>query len=162
MQHIWKLIEDSMKAFNERLSDLEVLSNNLKIKLLAEQLKLGIYSYENLKKDMMMVLKSYKSNHSLVKSAYDLNLNPNLIIQWYLNGQMGLFEFKYFHDEVNNANNLMHGDMSGENVEKDYKISQLDNVWVYNCNFDGKSYSIIANDFNRLKKKVLDKNLPMD
>ena len=149
-----------MIDFEDQILGLEHESNSLKLLLLHDQLKHRSYSYKNIKEDMQLVLNQYRCNKSITKSAIELGFNVNTVLKWYFEGQKGDLLFKFFSDEINRING--ESETEEEIEDKDYEIFEVDGNWIYRCELDGEKHSLIANDFERLKQKVIAKNLPLD
>ncbi len=142
-----------MLEFNYALHDLERKNNKLKSKLRHNQLKNNSFRLNKSKRILDLALEMYKSNSSLVKTAMDLDLDKNALINAYIGGQRGNPEFQQFYLEINK--------IDGRDI--DSKVYTLDNVgtnWVYTVIVDGKKISLISSDLNRLKEIIRDKNLP--
>ena len=149
-------------SVHERLVILEKRNNRLKSLLLHDQLKYGSYSYKHLEDKILLILNEYKINRSITLSAFNSGINPGLAIKWFVEGQKGNPNFKILYSGIKRINNL---EDCEENVDVsddgNYEIECIDGSWVYTTNVDGKKVSIISSDFDHLKEKVSDKNLPL-
>lgn len=142
-----------MLEFNYTLHDLERKNNKLKSKLRHDQLKNNSFRPNQSKRILDCVLEKYKSNHSLLKTAMDLGLDKNTLINAYIEGQRGNPEFRQFYLEINT--------IDGRDTDsKEYTLDNVGTNWVYNVIVDGKKISLISSDLERLKEKISDRNLP--
>lgn len=147
-------------SFYEQLINLEKASNQLKSKLLHEQLKYGNYSYKNLEKEILLILNEYKINGSITKSASNLGLSRTVAIKWYIEGQKGNSKFKLLSSGIKNINNR--GNMVKDEVAvKDYELVNSDGSWIYSTFVEGEKISIISSDLEHLKERIIEKNLPL-
>lgn len=147
---------------DKNINDLEKSIHHLKSKLVHDQLRKGSYSFKNLVGLMDEVLGVYEKEKSLAMAAYACNVDVKMVMGWYVNGQMGIPEFKYFSEAVKKINNNSIDDVPHDSSEKNYVIYESENCWIYACEIDGEKFSVIANDLERLKQKVRNKNLPLD
>jgi hypothetical protein len=149
-------------SFYKRLNDLEKVSNSLKSRLLHEQLKWNTYNFIHLKKEMLLILKEYGKHNSITKAASDLGIDGRLAVKWYLEGQNGNPHFKAFYLAISKSrsiNNFKHD--SGETLDlPDYNVESVGGSWIYTADVDGKKISVISSDYEQLKKRISEKNLP--
>jgi hypothetical protein len=62
------------------LNSLQERNNNLKSKLLHEQLKYGNYKFKNFKNDSLLVLDAYRKHKSIFKAASAVGVERNLVL----------------------------------------------------------------------------------
>lgn len=147
-------------SFYEQLINLEKASNQLKSKLLHEQLKYGNYSYKNLEKEILLILNEYKINRSITKSASNLGISRTVAIKWYIEGQKGNSNFRLLSSgimNINNRGNVVKDEVAG----KDYELVNSDGSWIYSTFVEGEKISIISSDLEHLKERIIEKNLPL-
>lgn len=153
------------------LNSLLERSNHLKSKLIKEQLRNNNFYFTYSEKYLSAVLNEYKIHKSIFKAASKLRFDPNMIMDWYIQGLGGNPKFRGFSlviNEINNKKKVKIEDNDSqvtENHEIDegsYKISQYGDGWSYTTYIDGEKIFIISNELDCLKKKVSDKNLPLD
>ena len=145
----------------ERLSLLEKRNNKLKSLLIHDQLKYGSYPFKSLEGKMLQILLEYKSNKSLIKSAKAVGIDSTLAIKWFIRGQRGDSNFKILYSGINKINNWSAPEEEIV-LKKDYEIKQVGGSWIYTTYVDDEKISVISSDFDNLKEKVSNKNLPFD
>lgn len=156
------------------LKNLQKRNNSLKSRLIHEQLKCGSYPFKNFKRESLKILKEYKHQKSIFKAASNLGINYNLAVKWFIQGQLGNPQFRDFYSGVYRINNSdadvsfnQHGVTEEiapqvNELEGDYKISQYGDGWSYTTYVDGEKIFIISDELDTLKKKIIDKHLPLN
>lgn len=156
------------------LKNLQKRNNSLKSRLIHEQLKCGSYPFKNFKRESLKILKEYKHQKSIFKAALNLGINYNLAVKWFIQGQLGNPQFRDFYCGVYRINNSdadvsfnQHGVTEEiapqvNELEGDYKISQYGDGWSYTTYVDGEKIFIISDELDTLKKKIIDKHLPLN
>ncbi|WP_407412830.1 hypothetical protein [Methanobrevibacter sp.] len=155
------------------LENLQKRNNSLKSRLMHDQLKWGSYSFKNFRRESLKILEAYKHHKSIFKAVSNFGINYNLAIKWFIQGQLGNPQFRDFYCGIYSINNY-NEDVSFDyhsvteeivpqvnELEGDYKISQYGTGWSYTTYVEGEKIFIISNELDALKKKVLDKNLPL-
>lgn len=154
----------------DALESLEKRNNFLKSLLLHEQLKCGVVPLNYLEKYFLNIISEYKVCGSLLKSADIVGINPKLVMDWYVQGQLKNPIFRGFYLAVANSNDSPENDdasSADENIvedviEGDYEISAYGDGWSYRTYVGGEKIFIISDDIETLKKKVEDRHLPLD
>ena len=164
------MIESTLKSLGKR-------NAFLKSKLLHERMRHGEIPLTYSKKYSLDVLNGYKESRSIFKSADIVGINPNVAINWYVQGQLGNPHFRGFYlliQHINDSSEFkVNADSSKEvaqeeisegvfDVEGDYAISEYGDGWSYKAFIDGEKVFLISDDLSKLKKKVRDRNLPLD
>ena len=154
------------------LNDLQKRNNALKSKLLHDKLKHGTYHFNTFKREILLVLNSYKTHRSLIKASKTVGLDKNLAMEWFIEGLFGNPEFRGFYLVVSQMDKFKPQTISPEveevispeveEVVKNYTISEYFNSCVYTAEIDGEKISIISKDLDTLKQLVRSKNLPID
>ena len=156
------------------LKNLQKRNNSLKSKLLHNQLKYGSYQFKNFRRDSLNVLEEYKHYKSIFKSASSTGIDYNLAIKWFVQGQRGNPQFrdfycgismiKTFKDDVSSDFPKIAEEVTPQVTEweGDYKISKYGDGWSYTTYVDGEKIFIISNELEDLKKKIIDRKLPLD
>ena len=162
------------------LNDLQKRNNALKSKLLHNKLKYGTYHFNTFKREILLVLNSYKTHKSLIKASKTVGLDKNLAIEWFIEGLFGNPEFRGFYLAISQMDKFKPQTISPEveevispeveevispeveEVVKNYTISEYFNSCVYTAEIDGEKISIISKDLDTLKQLVRSKNLPID
>lgn len=149
------------------LNNLQNRNNILKSKLIHEQLKCGNYPFKSFKREMSQLLNEYYKHESIFKAASILGLNTNIVMKWYIQGQKGNLQFKYFYLRINHINNLGNSDEEDEvsfegEFDDDYVISRYGDGWSYTCYVGGEKVFLISDDLENLKNKVQSQNLPLN
>lgn len=155
------------------LNNLQNRNNILKSKLVHEQLKYDNYSFNSFQREMSQLLNEYYKHKSIFKAAYILDLDLNMVMKWYIQGQRGNLQFKSFYLRINHINNLRSADeevSSADEVDsslddefcEDYVISRYGDGWSYTCYVDGEKVFLISGDLDNLKSKVKSQNLPLN
>ena len=156
------------------LKNLQKRNNSLKSRLLHEQLKCGSYSFKNFKRESLKLLEEYKHHESIFKAASNAGINYNIAIKWFIQGQLGNPQFRDFYLGIYRINNSKE-DVSFEppaitpevvpqldETDGDYKISQYGTGWSYTAYVGGEKIFIISDELDTLKKKIHDRNLPLN
>lgn len=145
------------------LISLQKRNNNLKSRLLHEQLKHGLYLFNNRNKDYLLVLNAYKNYRSLFKAAQSVGVDNSLAIKWFLQGQSIDSKFRGFYLAINQFNEFKPIEIIPEIKElKDYEISEFGDAWSYTTEIDGEKVSIISGDLENLKDIVRSRDLPLN
>ena len=154
------------------MNNLQNRNNNLKSKLLHEQLRYGSYPFNSYRREMSRVLNVYHRYNSIFKAASALGLNKSMVMNWYVQGQMGNLKYRSFYLRVNHINNLKNSadEIPAENtVEKadvetpdGFRISPYGDGWSYTTYVDGEKIFIISGDLENLKSKIRSRSLPLD
>lgn len=156
------------------LKNLQKRNNSLKSRLIHEQLKCGSYPFKNFKRESLKILEEYKHHKSIFTAASNLGINYNLAVKWFIQGQLGNPQFRDFYCGVYRINNSdadvsfnQHGVTEEiapqvNELEGDYKISQYGDGWSYTTYVDGEKIFIISDELDTLKKKIIDKHLPLN
>lgn len=151
------------------LNNLQKRSDSLKSKLLRNKLKHGNFSSGYFEKYSLCIIHEYEKHHSLFKAAKNCKINPKLVMDWYVQGQLGNDQFRSFYITINKINRddgpvaeEVKPVSNDENVEGDYVISEYGDGWSYKTYVGGEKIFIISNGLETLKKKVKAKNLPID
>ena len=142
------------------LNNLEKRNNSLKSKLFHKQLKYDNFTSDHNKKYMLLVLNDYKKYNSLYKAALNNNIDFNLVLRWFVQGQLGNPQYRGFYLAILKNNSKLES-CENENAEN-YVISPYGDGWSYKTFINGEKIFIIANELDDLKKKVKAKNLPLD
>ena len=79
------------------LDNLQKRNNQLKSKLMHEQLKHDNFIYENYKKYSLKIIREYKIHKSIFKAASNVGIDLDVIMNWYVQGQMGNSNFRGFY-----------------------------------------------------------------
>ena len=121
-----------------------------------------------------MILSEYKYHKSIFKAALSVGINHNIAIKWFIQGQMGNHHFRDFYcgiSRINKSNGSVDFKSSTVGVdstskvgefEEDYKISKYGDGWSYTTYVGGEKVFLISNELDNLKKKVVDKKLPLN
>lgn len=156
---------DTEKVFDS----LQKRKNSLKFKLIHSQLKHGTYSFDNSRKYILTVLNQYSKYGSFFKASSNVGLTQNEIMNWYIQGQLGNPKFRGFFlaiNEINKSNAEIEGESSKRdtnfNHDDKYIISEYGDGWSYKAFVGGETVFIISNNLENLKRKVKDRNLPLD
>lgn len=154
------------------LNNLQRRNNILKSKLLQYKLKYGTFQFNTSKKELLLVLNSYKTHKSLIKAADSVGVDKNLAIDWFVEGQLGNPQFRGFYLAISQIGRFepktifsdVEKVVSPEAKEdvKNYTISEYLNSCVYTAEIDGENISFISRDLDTLKQVVKSKNLPID
>ena len=170
------------------LNNLQRRNNILKSKLLHDKLKYGTFQFNTFKKDLLLVLNSYKTHKSLIKAADIVGVDKNLVIDWFVEGQLGNPQFRGFYLVISqigrfepktifsNVKEVVSPEVDEDwiggfeevvspevdEVVKKYTISEYLNSCVYTAEIDDEKISIISRDLDTLKQVVKSKNLPID
>lgn len=153
------------------LNSLQERNNNLKSKLLHEQLKYGNYKFRNFKNESLLVLGAYRKHKSIFKAASAVGINKNLVVKWLIQGQFGNPQYRDFYLGIQRINGFKPIEMSYESeevsyeeeeVKKDYILSEFEDAWTYATVVDGKKISIISGNLDNLKAKILARDLPFN
>lgn len=148
-------------SFYKRLNDLERANNSLKSKLLHEQLRHSTYRFIHLKKEMLLVLNEYNIHKSIFKAAFNVGVDLKLVIKWFIEGQKGNPDFKNFYLTIMKSNGI-NFDLDYHKTPEipDYEIKSVDGSWIYTASVDGEKVSVISSDYEQLKMRISEKNLP--
>lgn len=157
------------------LKSLEKRNTSLKSKLLHEKLRHGEVPLTYYKKCSLNVLNEYKSSKSIFRSSRNVGIDPMVVMRWYVQGQLGNPRFRGFYLLIKSINDNSEFrieddspkyDISDENVSDnlggDYVISEYGDGWSYRTYVDGEKVFIISDDLENLKRKVMDRHLPLD
>ena len=146
------------------LNSLQERNDNLKSKLLHEQLKYGNYKFKSFKNESLLVLGVYRKHKSIFKAASSVGIDKNLAVRWFIQGQFGNPQFKDFYLGIKriNAFKPIEVPYEAEEVKKDYILSEFEDAWTYSTVVDGEKISIISSDLDNLKAKVQARNLPFN
>ena len=145
------------------LNSLQERNNNLKSKLLHEQLKYGNYKFKNFKNDSLLVLDAYRKHKSIFKAASAVGVERNLVLKWFIQGQFGNPQFRDLYFGIRRINGFEPMELSEvEEVKKDYVLSEFGDAWCYTTYVDGEKISIISSDLDNLKDKVQAMDLPFN
>lgn len=162
--------------FNDNvLNNLQKRNNSLKSKLIHEQLKSNNYSFEYFKKYSSLILNEFKKHNYLYKAALTVGVDYNIVLEWYIQGQLNNPQFRGFYLAVNSIKNddyiqNTEEKTAGENYSQkiyeefdgEYIISEYGDGWSYKTFIEGEKIFIISDDLENLKMKVKAKNLPLD
>ena len=146
------------------LNYLQKRNNNLKSRLLHEQLKHGLYLFNNRNNEYLLVLNAYKTHKSLFKAAQSVGIDNALVIKWFLEGRSIDSKFRGFYLAINQLNGFRHVEIIPEikELKKDYEISEFEDAWSYTTEVDGEKVSIVSGDLEHLKNIVRSRNLPLN
>lgn len=162
------------------LNNLQRRNNILKSKLLHDKLKHGTFQFNTFKRELLLVLNSYKTHKSLIKASKTVGLDKNLPVEWFIEGQLGNPQFRGFYLAISQMDRFEPQTSSSKveeivspeveevvspDVEEDvknYTISEYVNSCVYTTEIDGEKISIVSRDLDTLKQLVRSKNLPID
>jgi len=153
------------------LNSLLERSNHLKSILIREQLKNNNFNFTYSEKYLSAVLNEYKIHKSIFKAASILRFDPNIILDWYIQGLAGNPKFRGFSLAINEINNGQLAQIvknepqiveNPEVIDGEYIISRYGDGWSYKTYVGGEKIFIISNELDCLKKKVKSKNLPLD
>ncbi|WP_406536313.1 hypothetical protein [Methanobrevibacter sp.] len=146
------------------LNRLQERNDNLKSKLLHEQLKYGNYKFRNFRSESLLVLGAYRKYKSIFKAASAVGINRNLVIKWFIQGQFGNPHYRDFYLGIQRINGFEPIEVPDEveEVKKDYILSEFDDAWTYTTFVDGKKISIISGNLDNLKAKIQAKDLPFN
>jgi hypothetical protein len=160
------------------LKSLEKRNSSLKSRLLHEKLRQGEIPLTYFKKYSLKILNEYKYSGSIFKSSKNVGINPNVVMNWYVQGQLGNPRFRGFYlliEKINNDSEFKINDDFPEadiadsvsedipeNVDGDYVISEYGDGWSYKTYVDGEKVFIISEDLETLKGKVRNRHLPLD
>ena len=163
------------------LKYLEKRNDSLKSILLHQKLKHGEIPMDYYKKYSLNLLNEYKNSRSIVKSAESIGINHNIAMNWYIQGQLGNPQFRGFYLVITHINQsadlnspcssdvetaVCETDSEQESVPKDfegeYKISEYGDGWSYKTYVGGEKIFLISGKLDDLKRKVKDRNLPID
>lgn len=150
---------------NDVLNNLQDRNNSLKSKLTHEQLKHGNFSFKYFDKYSLQIINEYKSSKSLFKSAQNIGIDFNMVIDWYIQGQLKNPKFRAFYlaiDKLNDEKNVEYDEIESENCDGEYIISEYGDGWSYKTFRNDEKIFLIANDLKSLKEKIKSKNLPLD
>ena len=140
---------------------MERANNSLKSKLLHEQLKHSSYRFIHLKKEMMLVLNEHNIHKSLAKAAFNVGVDLRLVMKWFIEGQKGNPDFKNFYLTIMKSNGLNFDLDYDKTLEiPEYEIKSVDGSWIYTASVDGEKVSVISSDYEQLKMRISEKNLP--
>ena len=161
-----------------RLNNLENRNNSLKSRLFKLQLKNGNYSNGYFKKYSLMILNEYKQHKSLFKASQNVGIGYDVVMDWYVQGQLGNPQFKSFYLSIRRINNYSNSQVNenhqiskttDETAECDenplnekFIISPYGDGWSYKTYVNGEKIFIISNELETLKKKVKDRHLPLE
>lgn len=145
--------------------NLENRMNSLKSKLRHEQLKYGVYPFNKFKSELSLVLDAYRTHKSIFKAASSVGVDKDLAMKWFIQGMAGDPEFREYFLTINRINGfkleIPEEDIPKDEEKKAYDISQSGNAWVYTTDLNGEKLSIISSDLEQLRRKVMDRNLPL-
>ena len=153
------------------LNSLQKRKNSLKFQLVHSQLKHGTYSFDYSRKYLLTVLNLYRNYGSFFKASSVVGLAQNDIMKWYIQGQMGNPRFRGFFlavNEINRKNAIKIDDEviqeseTGFNQDDCHVISEYGDGWSYKACVEGERIFLISDDLENLKRKVKDRNLPLD
>ena len=109
----------------------------------------------------MLVLKEYNIHKSIVKAACNAGVDINSVIKWFIEGQRGNPHFRNFYLAIMKDNGLNFDLDSYKKPEiPQHNIRSVEGAWIYTANVDGEKVSIISSDYELLKKRIFEKNLP--
>ena len=146
-------------SFYTRLNNLEKANNNLKSRLLHEQLKCGNYSFKNLEKELSLVLDAYNVHKSIVLAASSVGIDGEIALKWFFEGLRGNILFKNFYLAVSGKGRDA---KQVEDIEApEYEIRSVGDAWIYTAFVDGEKVSVISSDLDSLNERVKRKNLPL-
>lgn len=164
--------------FSSTLKSLEKRGISLKSKLLHEKLRRGEVPLTYYKKCSLNVLNEYRNTGSIFKSSMNIGIDPVVVMKWYIQGQLGNPHFRGFYLIIKNINDnsefmidedSLESDIAddvGQSIpndpEGDYVISEYGDGWSYRTYIGGEKVFIISEDLQTLKRKVRDRNLPLD
>lgn len=153
---------------NVALKNLQKRNDSLKSILLHEQLKCGRYSFKNFKRQSSRLIGEYKYHKSLFKAASNVGINYKTAIKWFIQGQLGNPQFSDFSRAISRLNNEVSiespdtDEKAAPKIDGGYKISEYGDGWSYTTYVDGEKIFIISNELDSLKRKIIDRNLPLD
>jgi hypothetical protein len=153
---------------NVALKNLQKRNDALKSILLHEQLKCGSYSFKNFKVQSSRIIGEYKYHKSIFKAASNIGINHKTAIKWFIQGQLGNPQFSDFYKAISRLNNEVSpesqdvAEKAVPQIEGEYVISQYGDGWSYTTYVGGEKIFIISDDLDGLKRKVADRNLPLD
>ncbi|MDO5832753.1 MAG: hypothetical protein Q4Q14_07920, partial [Methanobrevibacter sp.] len=146
------------------LNRLQERNDNLKSKLLHEQLKYGNYKFRNFRSESLLVLGAYRKHKSIFKAASAVGINRNLVFKWFIQGQFGNPQFRDFYLGIQRINGFEPIEVPDEveEVKKDYILSEFEDAWTYTTFVDGERISIISGNLDNLKAKIQARDLPFN
>ncbi|WP_298517792.1 hypothetical protein [uncultured Methanobrevibacter sp.] len=110
---------------------------------------------------MLLVLNEYNLHNSIVKAAFNVGVDLRLVMKWFIEGQKGNPDFKNFYLTIMKSNGLNFDLDYDKTLEiPEYEIKSVDGSWIYTASIDGEKVSVISSDYEQLKMRISEKNLP--
>lgn len=147
-----------MSYFKNQVHDLTRKNNRLKSKLRHAQLKNNVFKPNHSKSELDLVLKYYEKDKSLIRACLNNDLNTSNVINAYVQGSLGNPGFREFYMAINRINNPDF-EVKTEPANE-YTLENEGFSWIYTTVIDGEKISLISSDYERLSKKIKDRNLP--
>ena len=103
-------------------------------------------------------MKYYEKDKSLIRACLNNDLNTSNVINAYVQGSLGNPGFREFYMAINRINNPDF-EVKTEPANE-YTLENEGFSWIYTTVIDGEKISLISSDYERLSKKIKDRNLP--
>jgi len=157
---------------NTQYAHLQRKNNSINTKLIHNQIQSKNYTFKYYKKYSSLIIKEYKQHKSLFKASQIIGIDYNIVINWYVQGQLNNPKFRGFYlliNEINQNSNTKSETKNPTQIEQKpeipedkYVLSEYGDGWSYKTYIDGEKIFIISNELETLKKKIKKKQFPLD